>query len=332
MAKLSQNLEYLSHIYGLSGGRPNLLRVLTYHRVGRPEEHPFLDPRQISATPDVFEQQMHFLVGNYNVVHIEQIADAVVSGTRLPPKAVAITFDDAYCDVQQYAWPILKKYRLPATIFVPTAYPDQPGRSFWWDRLYYAFNTTTRSELSESPLGRLSLKTPQERTRSRKRLQDHIKTLPHDVMMKIIDHTCEQLLNGRDKEQPNAVIGWDDLRRLAKEGLALGSHTQTHPILTQIPLEQVRQEVRGALQDLRREIGNVLPVFAYPNGNNNVAILDVMKEEGYTLAFTAEGGFNNLNLRHPFEIHRTNITRRTNPRIFRLRLLKWFSCIDMQRQ
>lgn len=331
MAKLSQNLQYLSHIYGLSGGRPNLLRVLTYHRVGRPEENPSLDPRQVSATPEVFEQQMHFLADNYNVVHIEQVADAVVNGARLPRKAVAITFDDAYRDVQKYAWPILKKYRLPATVFVPTAYPDQPERSFWWDRLYLAFKTTTRSELSESSLGTLPLKTPQERAQSRKRLQDHIKTLPHKEMMEAIENTCAQLLNGRDSGL-NAVIGWEDLRRLVKEGLALGGHTQTHPILTQIPLEQVRQEVRGALQDLQREIGNVLPVFAYPNGNNNADILNIMKEEGYTLAFTAEGGFNNLNMRHPFEIHRTNITRRTNLRIFRLRLLRWFSYFDMQRQ
>lgn len=320
---------YLSQVYGRPGERPNLLRVLTYHRVGKPDEFPYLDPRQVSATPEMFEQQMRFLAAHYQVVHMEQVAEAAANGTRLPRNAVAITFDDAYRDVQDYAWPILKRYKLPATVFVPTAYPDQPQRTFWWDRLYNAFFNSPLTELPSSPIGTLSLKTPQERLQNLKRLQNYLKSLSHNECMGVIDETC-RYLNGKSRDR-SAVMGWEALRRLAKEGLTPGGHTRTHPILTRIPLPEVRREVRGCLEDLKREIGEVLPVFAYPNGNHNEEILQIMKKEGYQLAFITRGGFNNLEVQNPLTLQRINITRRTDLRIFRLRLQRWFSYIDMKR-
>jgi peptidoglycan/xylan/chitin deacetylase (PgdA/CDA1 family) len=330
MAKFSESLEYIARVYGLKRGTTNLLRVITYHRVGVPGEIPHLDPRQISATPEMFEQQMKFLKNHYTVVHMEQVMDAAINGRSLPKGAVAVTFDDAYEDVKKYAWPILKKYDLPATVFVPTAYPDQPDRSFWWDRLYNAFVNTSREEVPSTPIGKLSLRTPEERLQNLKQLQNHIKILSHGEMMEAVEDVCGQLLNGENGSL-NDVIGWEELRRLVKEGLTLGGHTRTHPILTQVSLEQVREEVRGSLEDLRREIGEVLPVFAYPNGNHTEMIMKILHDEGYKLAFITRGGFNDMNLCQPFAIHRINITRRTDLGMFRLRLMRWFSSIDMQR-
>lgn len=324
------NLEYISSVYGLKGGRPNLLRVLTYHRVGVPGELPCLDPRQISATPGVFERQMRFLAGSYRVVRMEQALDAVVNGTPLPKNAVAITFDDAYEDTKKYAWPILKKYKLSATVFVPTAYPGQPQRSFWWDRLYNAFANTSRREVAATPIGRLLLRSPQERMQNLRRLQNHIKSLPHLEMMGVVDQMCEQLLAGKNSFF-NSVLSWDELRRLAEEGLTLGGHTRTHPILTRVSPETAREEVAGSLEDLRREIGEALPVFAYPNGNYNQEVLEITEQTGYRLAFVTEDGFNNLKIGHALTLRRINITRRTGLRMFRLRLARWFSCIDRQR-
>jgi peptidoglycan/xylan/chitin deacetylase (PgdA/CDA1 family) len=251
MAKFSESLQYLARVYGVKGTRPNLLRVVTYHRVGVPGEFPYLDPRQISATPEMFEQHVKFLKNHYTVVHMEQVMDAVLNGTPLPKGAVAVTFDDAYLDVKKYAWPILKKYNLPATVFVPTAYPDQPDRAFWWDRLYHAFLSSSSEEIPSTPIGKLLLRTPEERLQNLKNLQNYIKGYTNAEMMAAVENVCGQLLNSKNGSL-NSVIGWEELRRLAKEGLTLGGHTRTHPILTRVSLEQVREEVRGSLEDLKR--------------------------------------------------------------------------------
>ena len=300
------DLNYLKNIYGRD---VNLLRVVTYHRIGDPQEKSYLNPQQISATTAGFEAQMRFLADAYQVVSMEQVLNAIYNGARLPKKAVLITFDDACCDVKENAWPILKKYKLPATVFIPTAYPGHPERTFWWDTLYRSVIMTDRKELA-SPVGNISLASDEEKRLGVRTLQQYVKTLSNDDAMTAvadISHT----LNGKPKQTYKTVLDWDELRQLAQEGLDFGGHTQTHPILTQLSLDAVRKEVSGSLADLQRELGDVLPSFAYPNGNHNDDIINIMREAGYQIAFSTLDGFSNLNRVNPFSIHRTNITRRT---------------------
>src|SRR5207253_2705015 len=101
--------------------RANILPVLTYHRVDHENAHPELYPGLISATPGVFNEQMSFLAANYRVVSMLEVLDAAGTGAALPPRSVLVTFDDAYRDFAEHARPILQRYRLPATLFVPTA-------------------------------------------------------------------------------------------------------------------------------------------------------------------------------------------------------------------
>jgi peptidoglycan/xylan/chitin deacetylase (PgdA/CDA1 family) len=313
----------------INGKRSNVLRALTYHRVADLKDSAMLDPRTISATPATFDQHMRYLAGHYQVVSLEEVFDAVEKGTCLPNRAVLITFDDAYCDFTKYAWPILKQFRLPATIFVPTAYPDRPDRALWWDRLHRAFSYTSQTELHPTPIGLLSLGTFEERRRSLQRLQDHVITLPNAEAIALVDEICFKL----DSQQiiQKSILSWEELRQLAKEGVTLGAHTQTHPILTQISPKQVREETVGSQQDLRREIGSVLPVFCYPNGDHDELVVSILNEEGFVLAFTTLDGQNDLNSTNLLRLCRTNITRRTSLPILRLRLLSLVSYLDKWR-
>jgi peptidoglycan/xylan/chitin deacetylase (PgdA/CDA1 family) len=126
-----------------------MLRVLTYHRIAGPDSTLGLDPTLISATPTDFERQVRYLADRFQVVTLPEVLHAFRTGTSLPSNAVLVTFDDAYADFGAIAWPILKHYRLPATLFVPTAYPDHPQRLFWWDRLYRAIASSWKPYLEE---------------------------------------------------------------------------------------------------------------------------------------------------------------------------------------
>jgi peptidoglycan/xylan/chitin deacetylase (PgdA/CDA1 family) len=307
----------------------NYLRVLTYHRVADLDEKSPFHPRLISATPAVFALQMEYLAKNYNVVSIHDVIRAVQKKAELPERAVLITFDDGYYDFGKIAWPILKKNGLAATVFIPTAYPDQPQLSFWWDRLYRSVISSTHPELHCLPGGTLPLRTLNDRHTSLKFVQNYIKTLSHNKAMRLVDEICLELRVPNDGQK--STMSWEELRQLAKEGVTLGAHTRTHPILTQLPLEKVREEVRGSIEDLKWAIGNVLPIFCYPNGNYNRQIVQILKNEGVLLAFCGKDGYNNLKHADLLELHRTNITRRTSAFIFRLRLLRFFSYLDMWR-
>jgi peptidoglycan/xylan/chitin deacetylase (PgdA/CDA1 family) len=312
--------KLLSLLEQADSRRPNLLRVLTYHRVDEPERRPDLYPGLISATPEAFDQQMSYLAANYNIVSMPELLDACSRGRMLPPRSVMVTFDDACRDFAEHAWPTLKRYHLPATLFVPTAFPDQPERSFWWDQLYQALTFTQRRDDLDTPLGRLPLRTPAQRAQVFVQLKDYVKTLSHPAAMEWVERTCAAL--GAPRSAHN-VLSWDELRRLAREGVALGAHTRTHPLMNRVSPDEARAEAVGSLHDLEREIGQAPPIFAYPSGGFNDQVVRTLAREGFKLAFTTVHGVNDMQDADRLRLRRINVGRRTNLSIFRARLLPW---------
>jgi len=315
------------HLFSIK--RKNLLRVLTFHRIANSDDDNTLNPRLISATPESFARQMRYLAKRYQVVSMEKVLDTVQNNRTLPSRAVLITFDDAYCDFQENAWPVLKKLALPVTVFVATAYPDHPERSFWWDRLYHAFTSSTQTKPISTPIGDIDPTILEERLSSLKKLQNYLKTVPHDQAMKQVDDICVQL--NLKAEPQKSVLSWAELRQLAKEGVTLGAHTQNHPILSTLSTEEIRQEIIGSQQDIMREIGSALPIFCSPSGMDDNRVLDILKAEGFVLAFSTQDGHNDLSGADLLRLNRTNITTRTTMTVFRFRLLRLVTYLDKWR-
>ncbi|TRZ96499.1 polysaccharide deacetylase family protein [bacterium] len=92
-----------------------IVPILMYHSV-TPKAKPGY---RLAVTPKTFERQMRFLKQNhYRVMPLEDIISLIKEKRKIPAKTVAITFDDGYKDNFNYAFPILKRYQLPAAIFV----------------------------------------------------------------------------------------------------------------------------------------------------------------------------------------------------------------------
>jgi peptidoglycan/xylan/chitin deacetylase (PgdA/CDA1 family) len=315
-------LKVLEHA---EGQRPNLLRVLMYHRVDEPDAHLGLYPGLVSATPAAFEEQAAYLAAHYQVVALPQVLAAVRTGTPLPPRSVLLTFDDATRDFAEHAWPILLRHRLPATLFVPTGFPGQPTRAFWWDRLYQAIHETEIRDPLSTALGALPLATPAERGGTFDRFKEYVKTLPHGDAMALVDRLCEALGVGRPERH---LLSWDELRRLAREGVTLGAHSRNHPLLNRVSLAEARAEAVGSLRDLEREVGPVPPVFAYPSGGFDGAVVRALREEGFELAFTTASGINDLGTGDHLQLRRIHVGRRTTLSVLRAQLLAWTVCLN----
>jgi peptidoglycan/xylan/chitin deacetylase (PgdA/CDA1 family) len=302
------------------------LRVLMYHRVVEPNDGIDGNPSVISATPSTFDRQMRHLAKHYRVVSAEEVLGAVRDGRSLPERAVLITFDDGYRDFGEVAWPILKRHRFSATLFVATAYPGHPEREFWWDRLARTLAMTERKQLERTPCGRLRLHTPAARAAGLRALRRALKTMPHDEAMRCVEELCREL--GEKTRARGNVLTWNELRDLAADGVTVAAHTQTHPALTRLPLAQARAEIRGSREDLARELGRVTPVFSYPFGDHDDRVVEVVRQEGFELAVTCHDGHTRVPSVDPLRLRRTNVTLRTTPFIFRVRLTKYGSYVD----
>lgn len=312
---------------GTSDHSAGALRVLAYHRIAVPADTPDLDPSLISATPEVFTSQMRYLACNFHAVSVMEVLEAVDAGRPLPRRSVLLTFDDAYRDFAQNAWPILLAFNLPAVLFVPTAYPGS-GKAFWWDRLYKAIRHTRKESVSIDDLV-VRLVRPADRERALLVLKNRVKNLKSSEVDAFVNAWCVEL--GDARQGGDAVLTWSELRDLIAQGLDVGAHTRTHPIMTRLTPEPLRDEVAGSLEDMKRETGSLLPVFCYPNGAANDDVVEVLRRQGVRLAFTTLDGHNRLNSQDLLRLRRTMITPRTSPGLLRLRLTTPFAYVDMWR-
>ena len=306
---------------------PGVLPVLTYHRIDVPERSPELYPGLIGATPDEFDEQMRFLSSFYRPLSLSELLATRRGEAALPPSAVMVTFDDGYRSVAEHAWPIMQRHGVPLTLFVPTAYPGDPGKAFWWDRLWSALGT--KDAVVSTPLGDLPVRTPAERLRTYRRLRSHLKSLRHERAMAIV----ADLSGASSAAAPSpSVLGWDELRRLAADGVAIGSHSRTHPLLHTVPRAEASREIRDSLGDLEREIGPTPRVFAYPGGGVNSGVATVLEEEGFELAFLTRRGVNDLSRPDWLRLRRINVGRSSGLTGIRLQLLPEWARIQRMRE
>lgn len=106
--------------------------IIMYHSIN-PQPNPAI--KRLIVSPRTFERQARFLKEHkYNILPLEYLAGLIKDKKKIPSRALAITFDDGYRDNYTYAFPVLKKYNLPATIFIIV---DEIGRP-QGDRLSWA--------------------------------------------------------------------------------------------------------------------------------------------------------------------------------------------------
>ena len=276
--------------------------VLLYHRVD--EYH---NPYSSAVPVRVFDAQMAYLASKFNVISLSQLLDRVEQGIGVEPRTVALTFDDGYRDNYLYAYPILKKYGLPATLFVTTGYTDT-SRRMWNDRIADAIQRTDRKAMNVVLPGEtLSLVLESERSKlaSMVLVLEKLKSLPESKKQPIVDEIVQQLgcLNALTDR---LMLSWTELREMAGSVWEIGSHTSEHRILTKISHGEIQRELANSKETLEQHLQIPITLFAYPNGKQHdfgESVKELVRAAGYRAALTTVSELNREGF-EPFEIRR----------------------------
>jgi peptidoglycan/xylan/chitin deacetylase (PgdA/CDA1 family) len=114
----------LSRLLGSRAGEA--LGIITYHRIA--PHVPGLPWPLHNVTPDRFHEQLSgLLAAGFSFWSLRRVIDCHERGEPVPGRTVVVTFDDGFETVYHNAFPILRELRIPATIFVNTAYLDSDG-------------------------------------------------------------------------------------------------------------------------------------------------------------------------------------------------------------
>jgi peptidoglycan/xylan/chitin deacetylase (PgdA/CDA1 family) len=219
--------------------------ILCYHRFGS-------NRSAMTVTPAAFEAQMEYLAKNgYRVISLSQLAGFLEGKEPLPRKTVAITIDDGYRGTYQIAYPILKKYGFPATVYL---YSDFVGAS--------------------------------------------------DAMT------------------------WPQMQELVRSGLIeIQPHSKTHANLTvKLPaesdakyVERMRREIDAPINALQERLSIASFSYAYPYGDVNEIVADLLARQGVRLGVTVTAGGNAF-FAYPFMLRRTMVYGTEDMEVFKSKL------------
>jgi peptidoglycan/xylan/chitin deacetylase (PgdA/CDA1 family) len=231
-----------------------------------------------------FRAQVEWLARWAEVVPLRESLRALAAGERLPPRAVAITFDDGYRDNLDLAVPELERLGLPATFFLVPGLLDRRVEP-WWEAVAWAVTEATAPAVTidgeRIPLGDRS-----ERRAVRRRAEEHLKRRDSDARAAALAELVEELAPRPRDDLKELFLDWPGARELAGRGFEVGSHSSHHAILSEETPAAQAADLAGSRAALEEGLGVPITSVAYPNGGR-------LDYDGATLAAAAAAGYEN---------------------------------------
>lgn len=270
--------------------------VLMYHRV-----LPYCDAEQIHVQPGMyvsnvtFENHIKYLSSCYKILFIDELVTKILNREYLGGYC-ALTFDDGWLDNFTNAFPVLKKYHVPATIFLATGFVGAE-KLFWPEEIcfyleHFKPNIFDSNKMPSAAKNFLSTIARYEHKGREQYFENSIailKKYSSSERMDILGYFRKTI---KIDSIPRQMINWDEARNMLSSGLVrFGAHSVNHEILDQVSPETMKDEILASRDDIQHHIGCCIKTFAYPNGNHDKNIIRVLEKNGFYGAVTTQKGF-----------------------------------------
>lgn len=303
-------------------GASERLTVLAYHRVvdmGNEDEFPY-DPELVSATPGDFSWQMEFVRRHFEAITFARLIESIERASRMPRRALIVTFDDGHRDNYENAFPVLRRLGLSATIFLSTGYIGEQN-TLWFDRVAHLLYHAPRGTLAIRDIAfDADLQDVRSRRLAAERLLQILKSVRNDERLEIL-RQLERLVppSPREGEARSGALNWSQVREMSEAGIEFGSHAVTHPVLTTLEDGALDHELRESRCTIEQKTGKACDVIAYPVGGPcafDERVTAAARHVGYKLGVSYLSGTNPMRRLEPFAIRRLHVERYTSRAYF----------------
>jgi peptidoglycan/xylan/chitin deacetylase (PgdA/CDA1 family) len=272
------------------------VRILCYHGFSMADESAF--SKRTFIDPGTFEKRMAFLKREgFRVLGLDEALD-LLDRDAVPPRSVVITIDDGFDSVYVKAWPVLKKYAFPATLYVTTYYAIEQNPVFNL-AAQYLFWKTARTELDLAGLGMqgtgvISLRTNKDKAGLVEEILRHGNAACDEAgRVALVRKLAERLgvdYEGIRESRILTIMTLERIKELSAAGIDIELHTHRHgfPLDHDRAIEEI-QENRAVLEPL---LGKTLVHFCYPSGIWAKEQWPWLAETGMRSAVTCDLGLN----------------------------------------
>ncbi len=302
MARYANRLLFLFGVLLYHAGLHTLIiwlgrhrpKVALYHDVSE-SETAYTAGLQCTIGPAAFDRHLAYFARHYTITSIEDL-----TGSNAPAGAAAITFDDGYASVYTDAFPILKKHRCPALVYLIGRVIDNAAL-VWVNELNYFLRVhqAASHDLAAAAFGLPASALPEEIV-SAARLgydKEKIEKLLENVR-KLTGISSENLCR-----QAALYVDWKQIMEMRRHGITFGNHTATHPNLSRLSAADQHAEIAETQALLQPKLGPIAS-FSYPFGHHGRETAGIAAALG--LSSVAEVGGSNSR-QQPSRIARVHI-------------------------
>jgi peptidoglycan/xylan/chitin deacetylase (PgdA/CDA1 family) len=255
----------------------------------------------LCVTPGNFERQLLFFQQHYRLIPLDELVDCLAADKVLPRRSLVITVDDGWRDNFTNGFPVLRKHRAPATIFLATDYVDS-NREFWFLTAGRILNDAVLSSreladvLSEVAGSSREIVLNQIRTSDNgvntDLIMEQLKKLDYEKQAMALDRLKSLSgVSGTPPESERCTLNWEEIRLMSAGGINFGSHGQSHRIITLLGTNEVVRELTESRSRLNDQTGKKIRHYSYPNGSFDAMTTQLVKTAGYESGLATATGF-----------------------------------------
>ena len=249
-------------------------KILVFHSVSDIENNFVRGTEDVWILVSLFKEHLAYIRKYYNIISLQALIESLKEG-KVPERSAIITFDDGFSDNYHFAYPILKKHKIPATIFLTTEAIDN-RKPIWIQKVNYLINefgiekvVNRMRGLSNFPKFEPFMKQANSGNSLQKQFE-HV--LAYNVAKDIREQTLTRLFGEFDISMENIFsknkifLSWTEINKLKADGICFGNHGESHTPFSALSYDDQKAEIYNSKRIIEQRINQDFLPFAYPFG------------------------------------------------------------------